>query len=165
MKYKPQTKEELKELVADESIHLGDIDTTHITDMSHLFEDSIRKDFSGIEKWNVSNVENMKNMFYNATNFNQPLNSWNVESVTSMSSMFDGATSFNQPLDSWNVRNVDYMSDMFKGAKSFKQDILSWKNWKLDKPTIKEHEMLNESPAYEIAINKEETKSYTRRKR
>ena len=37
MKYKPQTKEELKKLVEDESIYLGDIDTSLITDMSNLF--------------------------------------------------------------------------------------------------------------------------------
>ena len=63
MKYKPQTKEELKELIKDESIHLGDIDTTHITDMMELFRNSKRTDFSGIEKWNTSKVENMALMF------------------------------------------------------------------------------------------------------
>ncbi|WP_297208527.1 hypothetical protein [uncultured Brachyspira sp.] len=37
MKYKPQTREELKEFVEDENIYLGDIDTSLITDMSELF--------------------------------------------------------------------------------------------------------------------------------
>ena len=126
MKYKPQTKEELKELIKDESIHLGDIDTTHITDMSNLFEDSTRNDFSGIEKWNTSNVENMIGMFQNAKSFNQPLDSWNTSRVESMSYMFSGATSFNQPLDSWNTSNVERMSLMFSGATSFNQPLNSW---------------------------------------
>ncbi|KAJ9816122.1 hypothetical protein QR412_05735, partial [Campylobacter jejuni] len=46
-KYFPETKEELKALVEDESIYLGDIDTSKITDMSYLFENSTRTDFSG----------------------------------------------------------------------------------------------------------------------
>ncbi|HEG5033987.1 TPA: BspA family leucine-rich repeat surface protein, partial [Campylobacter coli] len=36
-KYTPKTKEELQALVEDESIYLGDIDTSEITDMSYLF--------------------------------------------------------------------------------------------------------------------------------
>ena len=37
-KYSPKTKRELQELIKDESIYLGDIDTSNITDMSSLFE-------------------------------------------------------------------------------------------------------------------------------
>ncbi|WP_243832919.1 BspA family leucine-rich repeat surface protein [Campylobacter sp. US12a] len=62
-KYLANTKEELKTLVKGEAIHLGDIDTSKITDMSYLFFYSQRTDFSGIEKWDVSNVENMSFMF------------------------------------------------------------------------------------------------------
>ncbi|BDB66062.1 hypothetical protein Hc94105_0247 [Helicobacter cinaedi] len=126
MKYKPQTKEELKELVADESVHLGDIDTTHITDMSNLFENSTRNDFSGIEKWNVSDVVDMSSMFDGAKKFNQPLDSWNTSNVKNMKYMFYEATSFNQPLDSWNTSNVEHMEYMFYGTESFNQDISSW---------------------------------------
>ena len=42
MKYKPQTKDELKELLKDENIYLGDINTSLITDMSALFFNNIR---------------------------------------------------------------------------------------------------------------------------
>ncbi|MCI6579421.1 MAG: hypothetical protein MSC50_04000 [Campylobacter sp.] len=50
MKYKPSTKTELQELVKDESVYLGDINTSLITDMSNLFDGSnvYRRDFSGI---------------------------------------------------------------------------------------------------------------------
>ena len=73
MKYKPQTREELQKLVQDENIYLGDIDTSLITDMSNLFYESSRKDFEGIECWDVSNVENMSYMFWECVNFNQPI--------------------------------------------------------------------------------------------
>ena len=36
IKYEPSTKTELQELVKDESVYLGDIDTSLITDMSNL---------------------------------------------------------------------------------------------------------------------------------
>ena len=68
--YKPETKEELKVLVDNKSISLGDIDTSKITDMSELFMESLRDDFTGIEKWNVSNVDNMSCMFLYARKFN-----------------------------------------------------------------------------------------------
>lgn len=55
-KYFPKTNEELKILVQDESIYLGDIDVSKITDMSWLFYCSKRKDFSGIQKWDTSKV-------------------------------------------------------------------------------------------------------------
>lgn len=36
-KYKPNSLQELKELVSDKSVHLGDIDTSLITDMNGAF--------------------------------------------------------------------------------------------------------------------------------
>ena len=86
-KYHPKTKEELEQLCRDESVYLGDIDTSKITDMSGLFEviidcydrdfDCYDGDFSGIELWDVSNVENMGGMFANSS-FNKDISSWNV---------------------------------------------------------------------------------------
>ncbi|WP_086268038.1 BspA family leucine-rich repeat surface protein [Campylobacter devanensis] len=112
-KYHPETKEELRKLVSNENIKLSEIDISEVSDFSYLFKDSQRRDFSGIEKWDVSHVTNMRGMFTNATNFNQPLNDWDVSNVTDMSYMFYDATSFNQSLDNWNVSNVKNMKNMF----------------------------------------------------
>ena len=68
MKYIPETKRELLELVIKKDVFLGDIHTSKITDMSFLFsfyddatnEKNDRKDFSDIESWDVSNVVNME---------------------------------------------------------------------------------------------------------
>lgn len=124
--YKPQTKEELDKLANDESIHLGDIDTSAIDYMAFLFRDSTHKDFSGIESWNVSNVTIMAYMFSRAKSLNQPLDSWDTSSVTDMSMMFYNATSFNQPLESWDISNVEYIAYMLSGAESFDQSLDSW---------------------------------------
>lgn len=150
-KYHPTSRDELIELINDESIYLGDIDTSKITNMYDIFASSQREDFSGIELWDTSNVENMSFMFANmesfnhdisawdtskvkdmmgmfwyAESFNQPLNSWNVSNVENMVYMFQGAERFNQPLDKWNVSNVKYMIKMFYGARKFKQNLNSW---------------------------------------
>ena len=88
MKYKPTTKQELKVLVNDLSIDLGDIDTSLITDMSYLFNSTDRKDFSGIEAWDVSNVTHMSGMFFKAKKFNQPLDKWDLSKVLEKRQMF-----------------------------------------------------------------------------
>ncbi|MEI0602609.1 BspA family leucine-rich repeat surface protein [Brachyspira alvinipulli] len=126
MKYKPQTKEELKKLVEDESIYLGDIDTSLITDMSNLFHESLRKDFKGIEKWDTSNVKDMHNMFTDAVYFNHNIEKWNVYKVENMGAMFLRCLDFNQPLNDWNVSNVKDMGAMFAGAESFNMPLNKW---------------------------------------
>ena len=96
-KYHPKTKDELKELIENEAIYLGDIDTSAITDMSYLFirerkkidscgtaydyKTTKRKNFSGIRKWDTSNVTNMRGLFYNLKNFNEDISAWNTSKV------------------------------------------------------------------------------------
>ncbi|WP_180380004.1 DarT ssDNA thymidine ADP-ribosyltransferase family protein, partial [Campylobacter sp. P0109] len=124
--YAPQSKDELENLICDEDIYLGDIDTSAITDMSELFYESWREDFSGIENWDVSSVTNMSGMFFGCDNFNQPLDNWNVSSVVNMSGMFSCCTNFNQPLDNWDVSSVIDMVAMFRDCKNFNQPLDSW---------------------------------------
>lgn len=117
MKFHPKNKAELEKLIKNQEINLGDIDTSAITDMSWLFCESKRKDFSGIENWDVSNVTDMSYMFRGCKDFNQPLNNWDVSSVTNMSRMFIGCKNFNQPLKNWDVSSVTDMSGMFYNCK------------------------------------------------
>ena len=113
MKYKPQTKEELKKLTDDESICLSDIDTSNITNMSELFRNSERKNFEGIETWNTSKVTDMSLMFNNAQYFNNDLNSWNTENLKKINYMFLGASNFNKYPDKWNLDNIKEAYDVF----------------------------------------------------
>ena len=131
-KYAPKTKVELQELIKNESINLGDIDVSGITDMSNLFyEDEDyneikRKDFSGIESWDVSNVTDMSGMFFGCKSFNKPIGNWNVSNVTNMSYMFYLCEAFNQSLENWNVSNVTNMSYMFNWCSAFNQSLGNW---------------------------------------
>ena len=134
-KYFPKTKEELQDIIlkrikdGGDEIDLNDIDVSKITDMSELFTQT---NFNGdISNWNVSNVTNMRFMFYRCKLFNQDISNWNVSNVTDMSGMFLTCTKFNQDISNWDVSNVENMSWMFGNCKSFNQDISSWDVFKV----------------------------------
>ena len=127
-------------------------DVSNVTSMEGMFQNTpFNQPLSG---WNVGNVNNMRAMFFEATNFNQDLSNWNVGNVIDMSLMFyvsisfnnggspninnwnvSGVTSmdamfvnsnFNQPIGNWNVSNVGNMSGMFLQASNFNQDLSNW---------------------------------------
>lgn len=126
IKYFPETRYELRKLVCNESIKLWEIDTSKITDMHNLFYQSERKDFTGIEDWNVSNVKDMSHMFEYAVRFNQDIGSWNTENVKDMNRMFLKTVNFNQDISRWNVSNVENMAYMFCHAVNFNQNLNNW---------------------------------------
>ena len=95
-------------------------DTSRVTDMSKLFwiprtdcycafwifEPEIYHDLNlcyefneDISKWDVSNVENMTEMFMDCKKFNTPIGDWDVSKVKDMSGMFFMAENFNRPRD------------------------------------------------------------------
>ena len=165
----PRTFDELREIIDDRDDKLGpgtkenpidfnDIDISHIrsfyNDDGHkgLFDDTFFKyiDISGwdvsnvtnmrcmffsceglksvgdISGWNVSNVTDMAYMFTRCENLNQDISKWGVSSVTDMSYMFFDCKKFNQDISKWNVSNVKDMSFMFQYCDSFNQDLSEW---------------------------------------
>ena len=105
--------------------HINKWNTSQVTNMKELFINY--KIFNeNISEWDVSNVTNMSHMFHRASSFNQVLNKWNVSKVTNMSCMFFGSSSFNQEVSGWDVSNVTNMSCLFYGASSFNQDLSRW---------------------------------------
>lgn len=131
MKYQPKNTIELEVLLSDESIYLGDIDTSLITDMSCLFANDInakhlnRKDFSGISNWDVSKVTDMSHMFEHCYVFNENISGWDVSSVKNMERMFDECNFFAQDISSWDVSGCENMSGMFSGCYAFNQPLNS----------------------------------------
>ena len=98
-KYFPQTKSELRSLIEQRikeegnEVNLNDIDVSAITDMSWLFCDL---DFNGdVSGWNVSNVTNMMNMFYDCESFNKDISGWDVSKVNDKKLAFKKCTSMN----------------------------------------------------------------------
>lgn len=126
--YTPNNYDELKELCDDLDVELGVIDTSRITDMSHLFHDSKRNNYQlhGIELWDVSNVTKMDWMFANCEDFNLDISHWDVSKVTTTEEMFYNCKQFNQYLNDWNVSNVKEMSGMFEGCEEFNSRLDNW---------------------------------------
>ena len=91
--YFPKTKNDLiyniNNLVKQDIYDFNCIDTSEITDMSKLFSDNIFYNMIfDVSGWNVSNVENMQDMFQNCKEFNCDLSKWNVSNVINMYNMF-----------------------------------------------------------------------------
>jgi surface protein len=100
---------------------------TNVTNMASMFAGcTALVSAPNINNWDVSHVTNMREMFYNARLFNEPLGNWDVSSVTDMFSLFFGASAFNQPLNSWDVGNVTNFGGMFYNANSFNNPIDDW---------------------------------------
>ena len=100
-------------------------DLSQVNDMSRMFFNAAKFNQS-LEHWDVSNVIDMTAMFTLAESFNQPLDRWDVSNVRYMSGMFMFADAFNQPLAHWYVSNVIDMSNMFFSASSFNQPLEDW---------------------------------------
>ena len=67
--------------------------------MSGLFENSIIRNFKGIETWDTSKVTDMSYMFCSAKSFNHDISNWNVRKVKNIDAIFCAAESFNNNLD------------------------------------------------------------------
>jgi len=123
------TDDTIHQIVKDELDRLGHdadlnhIDVSDVTNMSSLFscaEIDLGPKYGDlnpdISKWGVSNVTDMKWMFYNCEKFNQDLSQWDVSNVKDMYSMFYNCQKFNQDLSGWNVNNVKDHSYIFSGC-------------------------------------------------
>ena len=118
--------------------NIGSWNVSNVTSFSHMFNTATAFNNGGnssINNWQIKTTGsvNFINMFWDATSFNQPIDSWNTIAVTNMSGMFkrsiSGTNLFNQPLNSWNTSNVTDMNVMFhaaNGTTSFNQNIGSW---------------------------------------
>mgnify|MGYP001269487308 FL=1 len=113
-----------KRRIVEKYGEISNWDTSSVTYMQSLFYEGSSFN-QPLNKWNVSNVTNMRNMFAYCS-FNQPLNNWDVSNVNTMERMFWTATYFNQPLNKWNVSNVEDMAWMFMGSMSFNQPLNNW---------------------------------------
>ena len=95
-------------------IDISKLDVSNVIDMKAMFYMCEKLESVGdISKWDVSKVTSMSFMFCDCCSFNQNISGWDVSSVTDMTCMFDRCKSFNQDISNWNVSNVRYKNFMF----------------------------------------------------
>ena len=68
-----------------------------------LEREQVTKQYGSIQYWDTSNVDTMKDLFRNKTEFNDDITMWKTSNVTSMVDMFSDAKKFNQELDNTKV--------------------------------------------------------------
>lgn len=136
-KYFPETKKELKDIISTllnergPTADLNDIDTSKVKDMSNLFYRNQNITMIDISYWDVSNVENIAEMFAGCSSLKNigDLSGWDVSNVTNMNSMFFGCKNLKQvDLSRWNTIKVDNIRYMFFHCKNLKStgDLSGW---------------------------------------
>ncbi|WEV71901.1 BspA family leucine-rich repeat surface protein [Bifidobacterium sp. ESL0790] len=127
--------------------HDGDKwDTSHVTDMSYMFNGTIGLTSLNLSSWNVNQVNDMSYMFQNDTKLTTigDVHDWRTGLVTNMNSMFQNDTALvgeqaplpdaritpngkTLDLSSWDTHNVTDMRFMFQNCANLESlDISNW---------------------------------------
>ena len=108
-------------------VGLNYLNTSEVTDMSYMFEGSIRLKSLDLSSFNTGKVTTMKGMFRDCLYLTSlDLSSFNTQNVTDMSEMFLGCKYLTSlDLDNFNTSKVSDMSSMFEGSNRLKSLDLS----------------------------------------
>merc|ERR1712232_833480 len=99
-----------------------------------------------LSDWDVSSVEDMDFIFYEAEPFNNPLSTWTVSKVMTMRAMFYKANLFNQDLSDWDVSSVEDMRFAFYGTSSFNKNLCMWGPKFIQTPSVEEMFQYSDCP-------------------
>ena len=102
---------------------------SNVTNMRGMFFKCDELESTGdLSNWDVSNVTNMGSMFFRCEKLESvgDISNWDVSSVTNMGYMFSFCESFNKNISSWDVSSVTNMDFMFYSWKKFNKDLYDW---------------------------------------
>jgi surface protein len=86
--------------------------------------------YSATDTPDLSLINSIAYMFYDADKFNANINNWDVSNISDFSYVFRSASSFNNDLGNWDVSNATSMISMLSGSglssKAYDQTLMAW---------------------------------------
>lgn len=102
------------------------LNTVGTTNFSDAFENCRVLDFDvSVANWDMSNVTNLYQCFYQCHAFNTDLSNWDTGNVTNFSYTYADCISFNQRID-WDVSSGQDFRYIFWKSNNFNQSLLNW---------------------------------------
>ncbi len=119
-------------------INLEKLDTSNVTNMSHMFEKCTKLKDVNVSQFNTENVTDMSRMFNmitgNSSLTNLDVSGFNTSNVTTMEYMFYRCQRLTSlAINNWNTQNVVNMRGMFHSCSNLSELDLS--NWNTEKVT------------------------------
>lgn len=101
-------------------------DVSNVRDMSSMFQEC--KNFNGdLSGWKLPKITSLYLTFHKCRNFiGTGLENWDVSNINDMSYAFSGCKSLASDLSGWNTSNVAYMQYAFKECELLDCDLYSW---------------------------------------
>lgn len=101
-------------------------DVSNVTDMQEMF--AYCKNFNGdLSSWELPKITSLYLTFYKCSNFRGTgLENWDVSNINDMSYAFSGCKSLIADFSYWDVSNVSHMQYAFKECESLDCDLSSW---------------------------------------
>lgn len=92
--------------------------TTKWINMNYSFRGCENLEITAEDIPDLSKCKDCSYMFKDCKNLtgNSKFNQWDVSNINDMRNMFEGAVKFNQNISKWNVRNVTNWSDIFSSC-------------------------------------------------
>eukprot|EP00939_MAST-03C_sp_MAST-3C-sp1_P002390 g2390.t1 len=105
-------------------------DVSQVTSLRGTFRGAETQNCASLAHWDVGNVRDMSETFYENHAFNLDLNAWNVSRVSSLAKAFYDARDFTgNGLSSWDVGSVTTLEETFNsvaGLVNFNVDLANW---------------------------------------
>ncbi len=115
---------------------LHNFDASKSTTLSAMFKRTALETLKPLEGWDVSNVTDLSNIFYTATNLTnfEGLENWDVSNVTNMDYTFANCQKITslKALSKWNTSNVESMEFTF-AALFVLEDLEGLEDWNVSK--------------------------------
>jgi len=98
---------------------------TQVQDLTNMFASATLAN-PNTSGWNTSSIESMYHMFGNATSANPDTSSWDTSSVNNMGYIFYNAVAASPDTSNWITSSVHLMHGMFRGAIIANPDTSNW---------------------------------------